>query len=537
VYGAGIGAINALQAGNYTLSDGSTGLSAVDGSAGLVLDGLGTVGAELVPTSGNWTAETGAIGFITTNTPASVTFTSAGAGTAYASIFTGATVGNTYDVSFTVSGYSGGGVDVVVGFGTLKTYVSANGTYSRKSVCAGNAALYVYCQAATTATVVVNSIKQVTGIPATQSTAGNRPTLRRGALNLLIQSNDFSNAAWGKAGSPTVGANSVARTLNAATFLQSAAASISIGVPFTQQIKARANTVGGRLGLRVGGSYPDRVDAVFDLVAGTVVGSLNGGAFTGVSASISAVDADGFYKCIVRGTAAGTAATVAIFGPTDSTLSVGGWEANSAILSNCFVKEGQLEIGSIASDYSPTTSAAASNPSAGRYSWEFDGTNDSLALGSVPFQSTEDHLVIVAGYVSTVAAGSKPLVSNYGTTNRRVAQISVETATITATWTDNAATAGTSPTGVVTTVGTPFVATAWKVGNSKTLRVNGATINTSVTAMGTTTLTNSAIGTDGVSVHAGNESQVYQLKGTFTAAEVLVLERFAALTLPNAPTF
>jgi hypothetical protein len=271
----------------------------------------------------------------------------------------------------------------------------------------------------------------------------------------------------------------------------------------------------------------------FNLAAGTKSAVTTGGSWTAGSATISAIDADGFYKCTLtarRG--AGTAIVPLIYLDNGTSTSFAGTGT-----SGIFAKEAQLELGSTASGYSPTTSAAASNPSAGRYSWAFDGMNDSLALGSVPFQSTEDHLVIVAGYVSTVAAGSKPLVSNYGTTNRRVAQISVETATITATWTDNAATAGTSPTGVVTTVGTPFVATAWKVGNSKTLRVNGATINTSVTAMGTTTLTNSAIGTDGVSVHAGNESQVYQLKGTFTAAEVLVLERFAALTLPNAPSF
>jgi hypothetical protein len=305
-------------------------------------------------------------------------------------------------------------------------------------------------------------------------------------------------------------------------------------VPFTQQIKARANTVGGRLGLRVGGSYPDRVDAVFDLVAGTVVGSLNGGAFTGVSASISAVDADGFYKCIVRGTAAGTAATVAIFGPTDSTLSVGGWEANSAILSNCFVKEGQLEIGSIASDYSPTTSAAASNPSAGRYSWAFDGTNDSLALGSVPFQQADDHAVVCAVRNDT-ATGIRSLFGITGASSQSIALLYGNAGNLTVSWTDDAAVS--TAFSIALAAGESCVLSCRKSGNTRIVRKNGVQLGTETKVLGTTTVTTSSIGASSGFFWNGAISQVLPLKGTFTDADMLVLERFAALTLPNAPSF
>ena len=46
--GAGGVAVSGLLSNNYTLSDGSTGYSAIDGTAGLVLDAAGSVGAEQI---------------------------------------------------------------------------------------------------------------------------------------------------------------------------------------------------------------------------------------------------------------------------------------------------------------------------------------------------------------------------------------------------------------------------------------------------------------------------------------------------------
>ena len=164
----------------------------------------------------------------------------------------------------------------------------------------------------------------------------------------------------------------------------------------------------------------------------------------------------------------------------------------------------------------------------GKYSWEFDGTNDSLALGSVPFQMADDHCVIAAFKVNTVAAGSKVISSIYGAGTQRVAQLSVETDTLTATWTDDAGTAGTSPTGSVITAGTNLVACARKTGNTKELFKNDVLVNASTTAAGATTVTTAAIGTNGTGFHNGNLSIEIKIKGTVSDADKTILSKYAA---------
>jgi hypothetical protein len=90
------------------------------------------------------------------------------------------------------------------------------------------------------------------------------------------------------------------------------------------------------------------------------------------------------------------------------------------------------------------------------------------------------------------------------------------------------------------TISTPLVASARKVGNVKVLRVNGVQAATDSTVMGATTVTTAAIGFNpqGASeFHNGTISVEIIVKGTLSDADMLVLERFAALTLPNAPSF
>lgn len=69
------------------------------------------------------------------------------------------------------------------------------------------------------------------------------------------------------------------------------------------------------------------------------------------------------------------------------------------------VTTAQLELGTKANPYIPTTSAAASS-SYGPYWLDFDGTDDRLQLGSVPFQMSGNQTVIISGQP---LAASKPM--------------------------------------------------------------------------------------------------------------------------------
>lgn len=116
-----------------------------------------------------------------------------------------------------------------------------------------------------------------------------------------------------------------------------------------------ANT-GNYFGLRLQGTYPDRADAKFNLSNGTLVGTTTSG-YTSASGSINNVG-NGWYRVTLSATAAGTSVSRVIFGPADSSTSVGSWETGNSTLSDIYVWGAQLEQGTFATSYIPTTSAA-----------------------------------------------------------------------------------------------------------------------------------------------------------------------------------
>jgi hypothetical protein len=312
-----------------------------------------------------------------------------------------------------------------------------------------------FLDAGITPATVDGTVQQVNdgvgAINATQSTAGNRPTLRRGALNLLLNSATLS----------TQGVTCIA-------------APHTLAFTGTGTVTLTGTSTAGPL---IGTGASNRVSLTFTPTAGVVTFTVSGS-----------------------------------------------------------VTLGQLELGSTASDYSPTTSAAASNPSAGRYSWEFDGTNDSLALGSVPFQMADD-FAIVAAVIKNLATGFGGVFS-VDDAGANAALLYIDGITpkmyLRASGTSVIPTAGTVP------AGTPFVASGLKRGVNASVRKNsvaGSVVD--ATGVGSLTFTASRIGFNTVSTAYmnGNISIVILVKGTLSDADMLVLERFAALTLPNAPSF
>lgn len=529
--------ISGLLTNNHTDSTGSTGYSANDGVAGLVLDGMGTVGANIATTA--WILGAG-----WSNSPAGTLTASAVAAFFSASQAVAAlTVGSTYKVRFTVSGFSSGSARFYAYGATQQnaTYRSANGVYEEFFVASyANTGIGVQAGGSGFTGVISDiSFQEVTGIHATQTTTANKPAVRRGAYNLFVQSGTFTTT-WANAGVLSLasgfddpdGGTSAYKMTEAATsgahyVLQTATPNASY---VTSVFVCKA---AGRNRVKIRSESPQATLSVtFDLATGTVVSG------TGTITHLG----DDWYLCAAQSNASGTGASgyhlIQTLGAADAE-SYTGDGVSGVYLYRAGLFTGTLTAAQILAEggIPLTTSAAASNPDAGRYWWSFDGSNDYLQLGSVPFQMSDDHCVIAGCRANTVAAGSRPLVSLYGTGTRRVAQLSIETATLTATWTDDAGTAGTSPTGTSVTAGISFVATARKVGNAKLLRKDGVDVNTSSTAAGTTTLTTAAIGTDGTGYLNGISGPVLIIKGTISDSDLLTLERWVASITPAAPTF
>lgn len=142
----------------------------------------------------------------------------------------------------------------------------------------------------------------------------------------------------------------------ASCFMTRAGLTNTVGTVATGWVIAKRKSAGNRIALRLQGVYPNRADAVFDLAAGTVVGTA-GSTYTNLSATMTPLG-DDWYLCTLTATVVGTDFVQAVVGPTDSTLPVAGWEAASAVLSDCFLSDVQVEVGAFATPPIVTTGTA-----------------------------------------------------------------------------------------------------------------------------------------------------------------------------------
>jgi hypothetical protein len=342
-------------------------------------------------------------------------------------------------------------------------------------------------------------------INATQSTAGNRPTLRRGLLNLLTYSNALDNVAWVAQGTASKSGQSLLMP--------------AVGDKAYQISVSSAGTV-----------------TIAFVLSGTGTVSIHGFNATNGDMGMQQVTLTATPTIYVI-TITPTVANSRVYfgrhnaGDTATTVAFGGAGLfQGTLTASQILAEGGIPL---------TTSAAASNPSAGRYWWGSDGTNDYLDQGSVPFQQADDRAVIVAFNAQGSAAGTIYDISN-AAGSPFVCRLQIDAGGLIHTYfRDDALTL----VDMSYSVGfnTPVVVSCRVVSGVRVLRVNGVQRATNSTVLGTSTVTTARIGATAITAASvffnGQISQVLPLKGTFTDADMLVLERFAASVTPNAPSF
>ena len=529
IYLPGVGTISGLTAGNYLDSAGTTAAS-VDNPVGLILDAAGSVGVELVPTtipsvSGvGWT--TNGTSITATNSTASGTF-SLNATTAVTKL---------YQVTFTASDLSGATSYMVFSSGVAASTKRINVAklYSFVVPGQGTAAFEIAPYEGTAFSVTIDniSVREIPGIHATQATTANKAILRRGLLNKLLWSNDLTNAAWTKNATTYSGGQLIESASSAQHQLNQ-----TVTVPATGIYTYVASAKQGAGAQRFLNVYPQATSvgwAIFDLLLGTVTASGGGGL---VAASIAPdPSSPGKYLCAVSLTA--TAASVASVVYLTSTNSTPAGVYLGDGLSSVYIYGAGLFQGTLTAQQIidaggiPLTTSAAASSATGKYWWSFDGSNDSLSLSAPLFQMSDDHCVIAGLNPTTSATDMAALNFGSGAGAQMVGCLLVtNNGFAKAAWWDDTTLASVSD--ATNHFGATFVASARKIGNSKTLTVNGVQVGAAdTTVMGATTIGTGVLG--GYSAAAGGKftGSIYPaiaIRGTVSDAELMVLEKYVGM--------
>ncbi len=104
----------------------------------------------------------------------------------------------------------------------------------------------------------------------------------------------------------------------------------------------KSKTDNNSFGMRIQGIYPNRVDAIFNIAKGKVLGVKNSGDFNNIVADIKPVD-DDWFRCSIT-TKLDTSPVTLIFGPTESSKPIGTWEGATKLRSEVFIASPSLMI-------------------------------------------------------------------------------------------------------------------------------------------------------------------------------------------------
>jgi len=361
--------------------------------------------------------------------------------------------------------------------------------------------------------LVKDAMDPVTGINLTQPTTANKPLVRRGMLNLMFQSQTLTVAPWANAGtSPTITADaglSASGTMTADRVQFPAANSIRylnstlvVGQPYTLAVTVK--------------SFAGSADT-FRLTANDFVS--NSSNFTATAS----------YTTFVLNFSATSSSPIAAGIRSDSVNTASDLLVDSIGIFNGTWTAAQI----LAEGGIPTTTAtAASNPSAGKYWWSFDGSNDSLLSGNLGI--TNACTIVIAGRVNSLAATQMLLAE---TTNG--VQLFLATDGTYYFYKEGVAMLVASAAGAVT-AGVPFVLTARLSGGTAVIRLNGVQVATAATAYTLAATTGMRIGTNFAGTLYplnGALGWVVPLPVALSDADCLTVERLVGSQFPGMATF
>lgn len=528
---------NGLPVGNYKSANGSDGFAQVDGNDGLILDGLSQVGANsasgALSSFTGWSADGG---FNVTG--GALTVNTAGFAAAFPPI---AAVPNTfYKVCVRIEGHTSGSIRVVTGDSAGPT-LSANGDYTYYVSSLTTAAL-AYIQSQSGGFVGSISLLEISPVTGIHAYSPQPPVLRRGLLNLAYPS-DPSHADWGMVNATPV-SGGIQEDATEATHRTQRNVQIPAGSSITMRVKLKSTNRNAQLELAGGTGGADVAFSLSGSGAISVAAYTYGSGWTVNATSIELDTTDGYFVCLLSVTpnAGVTSVTSYIFMASGTSVVYTGDGVSTLLTKELGVFAGTLSAQQILEQggVPVTTTVAASNPNAGLYFGEFNGTALHFAFSSVPFQINDDHAVIASARCDDAGLAAVIAQAAGKNTGPRAAELVFNAGgTLSAVWMDDSGLTK-SITTAASLLGEVVVASAVKIGNDKRLRVNGEQVgDVNVDAMGMSTYDAGRIGsaTWHNNFMNGAIGTVIVVKGAVTNAELLDIERLVALSTPGAPRF
>jgi hypothetical protein len=305
------------------------------------------------------------------------------------------TIGNVYEVTYTVTDYVAGSAFTLLGTTSSGPSRTANGTYTERRVASGDTSFYIQGNSTFQGSIDNVSVKLLPYNYFAQSTLANRPILvrhpKRGRVNLLTPSQApvSGGGMWNAPSNATVVESGDTFTITATGIVDVGYRTnhnFAINTQYTVSIEADYISCRYALVRNIASGH----NAWFDLLNGLVATVDIGG-----SATITDLG-DGFYKCTLTSTTGG----IIINNLVDFKQgSVDGNVLTNVIGQSTAFRKAQIELGSTATNYQRVVSTYDVTESGQSNCWGLlhDGTNDSMATAATLDLSASDKVAVFSG--------------------------------------------------------------------------------------------------------------------------------------------